>query len=285
MSTWAWIGILAGSCIIVALLTAWWVSKRNRNKVAYMMDALEDGETNFRFRDNTAMNRELNRIRTIMDRQSAQNEDVSWSKLFRVITHEMMNTVTPIAALSDALAKDDTLDVKAGLETISTSSRELIRFVESYRSFTKAAPPVCKTLLVSELLDRVVRLNEVKAAASNATVTYTVNPPDLLLYADESQLMQVFNNLIKNALEANATEISIEAGLGSEDRTVIQVRNNGQPVPLRQHEEIFVPFYSTKTSGSGIGLSLSRRIMQRHKGSLVLRQSDRQQTVFALVFP
>ena len=77
MSTWAWIGILAGSCIIVALLTAWWVSKRNRNKVAYMMDALEDGETNFRFRDNTAMNRELNRIRTIMDRQSAQNEDVS----------------------------------------------------------------------------------------------------------------------------------------------------------------------------------------------------------------
>jgi signal transduction histidine kinase len=97
--------------------------------------------------------------------------------------------------------------------------------------------------------------------------------------------MQVFNNLIKNALEANATEISIEAGLGSEDRTVIQVRNNGQPVPLRQHEEIFVPFYSTKTSGSGIGLSLSRRIMQRHKGSLVLRQSDRQQTVFALIFP
>ncbi|MBP5206332.1 MAG: HAMP domain-containing histidine kinase [Bacteroidales bacterium] len=285
MSTWAWIGILAGSCIIVALLTAWWVSKRNRDKVAYMMDALEDGETNFRFRDNTAMNRELNRIRTIMDRQSAQNEDISWSKLFRVITHEMMNTVTPIAALSDALAKDDSLDVKAGLETISTSSRELVRFVESYRSFTKATPPVCKTVLVSELLDRVVRLNEVKATACNATLSYAVNPADLLLYADESQLMQVFNNLIKNALEANATEISIVAELDSENRTMIQVRNNGQPVPLRQHEEIFVPFYSTKSNGSGIGLSLSRRIMQRHKGSLVLRQSDRHQTVFALIFP
>ena len=106
-----------------------------------------------------------------------------------------------------------------------------------------------------------------------------------MLYADESQLMQVFNNLIKNALEATATEIKLEAGLDSEDRTVIQVRNNGKPVPLRQQEEIFVPFYSTKSGGNGIGLSLSRRIMQRHNGSLVLRQSDRQQTVFALIFP
>ena len=144
MSTWAWIGILAGGCIVSALLAALWVSKRNREKVAYMMDALEDGETNFRFRDNTAMNRELNRIRKIVERQSANNEEISWSKLFRVITHEMMNTVTPIAALSDALAKDDTLDTKAGLETISSSSKELIRFVESYRTFTKPHRPSTK---------------------------------------------------------------------------------------------------------------------------------------------
>ena len=285
MSTWAWIGILAGSCIVTALLTAWWVSCRNRKKVAYMMDALEDGETNFRFCDNSAMNRELNRIRKIVERQSANNEEISWSKLFRVITHEMMNTVTPIAALSAALAKDDTLDTKAGLETISSSSKELIRFVESYRTFTKAVPTVCKTLLISELLDRVVRLNEIKAVDCNAVITYEVNPPDLMLYADESQLMQVFNNLIKNALEADATKIQMVAELDGEDRTVIQVRNNGKPVPLRQHEEIFVPFYSTKPNGNGIGLSLSRRIMQRHNGSLLLRQSDRQQTIFALVFP
>lgn len=285
MSIWAWIGVLAGGCVVTALLTAWWMSSRNRRKVAYMMDALEDGETNFRFRDNSAMNRELNRIRKIVERQSVQNEEVSWSKLFRVITHEMMNTVTPIAALSDALAKDDTLDTKAGLETISSSSKELIRFVESYRTFTKAAPPVCKTLLVSELLDRVVRLNEVKAVERNAVITCEVNPPDLMLYADESQLMQVFNNLIKNALEADATEIQMAAELDGEDRTVVQVRNNGKPVPLRQQEEIFLPFYSTKPNGNGIGLSLSRRIMQRHHGSLLLRQSDRHQTIFALVFP
>ena len=285
MSTWAWIGILAGSCIVTALLTAWWVSCRNRKKVAYMMDALEDGETNFRFRDNSAMNRELNRIRKIVERQSVNNEEISWSKLFRVITHEMMNTVTPIAALSDALAKDDTLDTKAGLETISSSSKELIRFVESYRTFTKAVSPVCKTLLISELLERVVRLNEIKAVDCNAVITYEVNPPDLMLYADESQLMQMFNNLIKNALEADATKIQMVAELDGEDRTVIQVRNNGKPVPLRQHEEIFVPFYSTKPNGNGIGLSLSRRIMQRHNGSLLLRQSDRHQTIFALIFP
>ncbi|MBQ1819268.1 MAG: ATP-binding protein, partial [Bacteroidales bacterium] len=136
-----------------------------------------------------------------------------------------------------------------------------------------------------ELLDRVIRLNEVKAHECNAVLTSNVEPSDLMLYADESQLMQVFNNLIKNALEATATEIKLEAGLDSEDRTVIQVRNNGKPVPLRQQEEIFVPFYSTKSGGNGIGLSLSRRIMQRHNGSLVLRQSDRHQTVFALIFP
>ena len=140
-------------------------------------------------------------------------------------------------------------------------------------------------MLVSELLDRVVHLNEVKAHECNAVLTNTVDPPDLMLYADESQLMQVFNNLIKNALEANATEIKLEAGLDGEDHTVIQVRNNGKPVPLRQQEEIFVPFYSTKSGGNGIGLSLSRRIMQRHNGALVLRQSDRHQTIFALIFP
>ena len=127
MSTWLWIVLLLVTSLVAIVATAWWVNKRNREKVAYMMDALEDGESNFRFRNDSAMNRELNRIRDIMERQSRKNEEVSWKKLFRVITHEIMNTVTPIAALSDALSKDNQLDVKAGLKTISSSSKELIR--------------------------------------------------------------------------------------------------------------------------------------------------------------
>ena len=284
MSTWLWILIIVGACGLTACITALWVTRRNREKVAYMMDALEDGETNFRFRDNTALNRELNRIRGIMERQSRKDEDVSWGKLFRVITHEIMNTVTPIAALSDALSKDDQLDVKAGLETISASSKELVRFVESYRSFTKSVPPVCKSVMVDELVGRVLRLHEPKTSQQGVTLTYRAAVPDLLVYVDEGQIMHVFNNLIKNAIEAEATTIAITADLDADERTVIRVSNNGRAIPLRKMEEIFVPFYTTKSNGTGVGLSLSRRIMAAHHGTLTLVQSDATQTIFALVF-
>ena len=284
MSTWIWILIILAGCLLSTLIAAWWMAKRDREKVSFLMDALEDGETNFRFRENSAINRELNRLRGILDRKSTRNEALSWNKLFRVITHEIMNTVTPIAALSDALAKDDRLDVKAGLATISDSSNELIRFVESYRSFAKSVPPVCKTLMVSELLEKVTRLHHSSVQEHGAELNMEVRTPDLLIYADEGQLLHVFNNLIKNALEANATAINIVAELDSEDHTIIRICNNGKPVPMHVREEIFVPFYTTKPSGNGIGLSLSRRIMNAHNGDLKLVQSDDHQTVFAMLF-
>jgi len=284
MSTWIWILVVAAAVAVSVFVTVWLVAKHDTRKVSYMMDALEDGEMNFRFRDNTALNRALNRIRGIFDRRSAYNEEVSWSKLFRVMTHEIMNTVAPIASLSDALSKSDDVDVKEGLETIAASSKDLIRFVESYRNFTQIAPPVRKALMVDELIDRVLRLNKTKIAEQGVTVTYTAGTPDLLIYADEGQIMQVFNNLIKNAVQAGANSIRITAELNSADQTVIYVVNNGKPVPLRQMDEIFVPFYTTKPNGTGIGLSLSRQIMVRHNGTLKLVQSDRNMTVFAMIF-
>jgi signal transduction histidine kinase len=96
--------------------------------------------------------------------------------------------------------------------------------------------------------------------------------------------MQVFNNLIKNAVQAGATSIRITADLNSEDQTVIRVANNGKAIPLRQTEEIFIPFYTTKPNGTGIGLSLSKQIMVRHNGNLLLEQSDQNLTVFVVVF-
>ena len=251
MSTWLWILIIVGACGLTACITALWVTRRNREKVAYMMDALEDGETNFRFRDNTALNRELNRIRGIMERQSRKDEDVSWGKLFRVIT---------------------------------ASSKELVRFVESYRSFTKSVPPVCKSVMVDELVGRVLRLHEPKTSQQGVSLTYRAAVPDLLVFVDEGQIMHVFNNLIKNAIEAEATTIAITADLDADERTVIRVSNNGRAIPLRKMEEIFVPFYTTKSNGTGVGLSLSRRIMAAHHGTLTLVQSDDAQTIFALVF-
>ena len=284
MSTWLWIGIVAAAIIVSVWLTAFLVRRNDTKKVSFMMDALEDGELNFRFREKSSLNRALNRIRGIFERRNAVNEEASWSKLFRVMTHEIMNTVAPIASLSDALSKDDSLDVKAGLETISTSSKDLIRFVESYRSFTQVAQPIRKAVMVDEMMNHVIHLNEAKAAEQGATLTYTARAKDLLIFADEGQIVLVFNNLIKNAIQAGANTIRITADLNTDDQTVIRVTNNGKPIPLRQIEEIFIPFYTTKPNGTGIGLSLSRQIMIKHHGNLVLEQSDETMTVFALVF-
>ena len=284
MSVWLWILIVVAAVVLTAVVTAWLVRKQDTRKVSFMMDSLEDGEMNFRFRDNSNLNRALNRIRGIFTRRTAVDEAASWSKLFRVMTHEIMNTVAPIASLSDALSKDDSLDVKAGLETISSSSKDLIRFVESYRSMMKQAPPVRKAVMVEEMMERVLNLNKTRLKEQGVTISYTQKTPDLLIYIDESQIMQVLNNLIKNAVQAEANSIRISAELNSEDRTVISVTNNGKPVPLRQQEEIFVPFYTTKPNGTGIGLSLSRQIMTRHNGNLALVQSDRNMTTFALIF-
>ena len=284
MSVWLWILIVVAVVVLTAVVTTWLVRKQDTRKVSFMMDSLEDGEMNFRFRDNSNLNRALNRIRGIFTRRTAVDEAASWSKLFRVMTHEIMNTVAPIASLSDALSKDASLDVKAGLETISSSSKDLIRFVESYRSMMKQAPPVRKAVMVDEMMERVLNLNKTRLKEQGVTISYTQKTPDLLIYIDESQIMQVLNNLIKNAVQAEANSIRISAELNSEDRTVISVTNNGKPVPLRQQEEIFVPFYTTKPNGTGIGLSLSRQIMTRHNGNIALVQSDRNMTTFALIF-
>ena len=284
MSAWIWIWVVVLAVVAAIVVTTLIVRRNDARKVGFMMDALEDGELNFHFKEKSALNRALNRIKGIFERRDAANEESSQNKLFRVMTHEIMNTVAPIASLSDALLTEEGVDVKAGLETISASSKDLIRFVESYRSMTQAQPPLRKAVMVDELMDRVLLLNKAKIAEQGATLTYQANTPDLLIYADEGQIMQVFNNLIKNAVQAGANSIRITADLNSEDQTVIRVANNGKAIPLRQTEEIFIPFYTTKPNGTGIGLSLSKQIMVRHNGNLVLEQSDSNLTVFTLLF-
>ena len=281
---WLYIVSVITGIALASVISVFLVRKHDTKKVSYMMDSLEDGEMNFRFRENSSLNRALNRIRGIFKRRSAVDEAASWSKLFRVMTHEIMNTVAPIASLSDALSKDDSLDVKAGLETISASSKDLIKFVESYRSMMKLSSPIRKAVMVDELMERVLNLNQTRLKEQNVTITYNAKTPDLLVYIDESQILQVLNNLIKNAVQAEANSIRISAELNSEDRTIISVTNNGKPVPLRQQDEIFVPFYTTKPNGTGIGLSLSRQIMTKHNGNITLVQSDKNTTTFALTF-
>ena len=280
--------------IIVATLAAVIASLHTRRKdikkVAYMMDALEDGELNFRFQDKNKFNRTLNRIRTIFEKQRQAHEQDSWTKLIRVLTHEIMNTVSPIASLSDAMAKsvnekgESELDIKAGLETISDSSKNLIDFVQTYRQLTGVAKPIRKALDLKELMDKVIGLNKELLAADGAVCSYAAEDPDLIIYADEGQISQILINLIKNALQAGARHIGITATMGEDDDVVVRVANDGDPIPLAAQEQIFVPFYTTKKDGSGIGLSLARQIMRQHNGSMDLVKSDATETVFQMVF-
>lgn len=285
---------IIGACGIVAIIAAVIATIRTRRKdikkVAYMMDALEDGELNFRFQDKNKFNRTLNRIRTIFEKQRQAHEQDSWTKLIRVLTHEIMNTVSPIASLSDALAKSmdenghSELDVKSGLDTISDSSKNLIKFVETYRQLSGVARPLRLAVDLQELMDQVISLNSEYAASCGATCVYRPEEPDLMIYADEGQISQILINLIKNALQAGAKHIDISARMGKEDDVIIQVANDGAPIPVSAQEQIFVPFYTTKKEGSGIGLSLARQIMRKHNGTIDLVRSDVNQTVFQLIF-
>ena len=289
MSTWQIILIVCVA-LLVAVIATLRTRRKDIKKVAYMMDALEDGELNFRFQDKNKFNRTLNRIRTIFEKQRQQHEQDSWTKLIRVLTHEIMNTVSPIASLSDALSKSmdedghSELDVKAGLDTISDSSKNLIKFVETYRELSGVARPVKKAIDLQELMDKVISLDSELLSTKGAVCTYTPEESDLMVYADEGQISQIFINLIKNALQAGAKHINITATLTVDDETIIRVANDGEPIPVTAQEQIFVPFYTTKKEGSGIGLSLARQIMRQHNGSIDLAKSDPEETVFELRF-
>jgi len=224
--------------------------------------------------------------------EMAENEQESWTKLIRVLTHEIMNTVTPIASLSDTLSEyignsedsEYNSDIRSGLETISQSSKGLIKFVESYRNLTRVAAPVRKAFLVRELMERVIQLAGRQADAQGVRLEFTEKAEDILLYADEGQISQILVNLVKNAIQASATSVEIVAEMDLAENVIIHVINNGRPISKESQEEIFVPFYTTKQEGTGIGLSLSRQIMRLHNGTLRLTRSDLQSTVFTLYF-
>jgi signal transduction histidine kinase len=231
-----------------------------------------------------------NRIRIIafndISSEIAENEQQSWSKLIRVLTHEIMNTVTPISSLSETLLNFDGLneDIKNGLSTISRSSKGLIKFVDSYRNLTRVAPPVKKAFYFRELASRVISLTSEQATMNGTVCVYEELSEDVLLYADEGQITQILINLVKNAIQAEARNITISAQITSTEQTVIKVTNDGIPISRESQDEIFVPFYTTKHEGTGIGLSLSRQIMRMHNGSITLTRSDDESTVFTLLF-
>lgn len=291
MERWAVILILCVAVVIQIVLTALYVHESDRRKLEYMLDAFEDNEYNFRFKDNSRFNKTLNRVKWLVERRRQQDEQESWTKLIRVLTHEIMNTVSPIASLSEALSHyanvpeaDREMDIKAGLETIASSSKDLISFVESYRELAGVARPIPKALMLDQLVNKVIELTREQCLEEGVLCTYYPKTDDILIYADESQISRILINLIKNAIQAKATHIHISAEIDSNEQTLIHVSNDGVPISPESQEQIFIPFFTTKQEGSGIGLSLSRQIMRAHNGTIDLTRSDDQGTEFTLTF-
>ena len=291
MHLWAIILITIVAVMTIIVVTVIYVREQDRKKLEYMLDAFEDNELNFRFQDNSRFNRTLNRIKWILERKRQQDEQESWTKLIRVLTHEIMNTVSPIASLSEALShwanvpeKEREMDLKAGLETISSSSNDLIGFVQSYRELAGVARPIMKALMLDHLVNKVIGLTLEQCNEAGAVCTYCPKTDDILIYADESQIFRILINLIKNAVQAGAKHILITAEINQYDQTLVHVWNDGVPISPESQEQIFIPFFTTKQEGTGIGLSLSRQIMRAHNGMLDLTCSDEQGTEFTLTF-
>ena len=219
-------------------------------------------------------------------REMENNESESWTRLIRVLTHEIMNTVTPIASLSSALSQNlgdyDAEDVRSALGTIASSSEGMISFVQSYRSLTHIAAPVRKAFYLKDLVNDSVTIAQTNWPS--AQVSYHELSENIILYADFGQISQVMNNLIKNAVQAGASEIDITASIDKRERTVINVANNGEPISETGKEQIFVPFYTTKgASGTGVGLSLCSQIIRLNGGTINLTSSTAESTVFTIV--
>lgn len=228
----------------------------------------------------------LNDINVELD----EKEIDSWIRLTRVLTHEIMNSVTPITSLSDTLlsiVEDRDEEISHGLQTISTTGKGLLSFVESYREFTRIPTPEPSLFYIKAFIERMIELARHQNPCEHITFRTEIVPADLILYADENLISQVVINLLKNAIQAigNQTDgkINIHAYCNEAEEVWIEIKNNGPVIPAEIAEHIFIPFFTTKEGGSGIGLSISRQIMRLSGGSLILLQDDKE-TRFILKF-
>ena len=233
----------------------------------------------------------LNDINSELD----EKEIDSWIRLTRVLTHEIMNTITPITSLSDTLLelteeKISKEEIRNGLETISSTSKGLLAFVDSYRKFTHIPTPEPTLFYLKGFIGRMVELARHQHPGIPVTFHASIVPNDLILHADENLISQVIINLLKNAMQAfekssspaEEKHIHIRAYCDEAEAVLIEISNNGPAIPPNIAEHIFIPFFTTKENGSGIGLSISRQIMRLSGGNLSLRPGK--ETTFVLKF-
>lgn len=231
-----------------------------------------------------------------------EKETDSWVRLIRVLTHEIMNTITPITAIStsilkyyhsedgEVLAQLDADKIKSaakGLTVIKEQGNDLMDFVQGYRSFLNVPKPDKRLVPAGRFFGKVQVLMQLEAYPDIA-IKWTLSEPEMDYFIDEKQLTQVLINLVANALHSLENQpngrIEVISGIDRDNRKYILVKDNGPGIPKELTEDIFVPFFTTKEKGTGIGLSLSRQIMQLHGGSLKLYSKKEGETGFLMTF-
>ncbi|MGD0753716.1 MAG: ATP-binding protein [Bacteroidales bacterium] len=256
--------------------------------------------TSFKTKENELVILSVQDIKNELD----EKEIESWMKLIRVLMHEIMNSITPITSLSESLSNiyttggkpvlPEEINVKTiattlqGLNVIKEQGKGLMSFVESYRKLTRVPEPEKKLFKVADLMNRVQILYNSLDKSDKTNLSVSMAKPDLQIYADQNLISQVLINLLKNALEANENnndgKIRIVVSEGFNDHHEICVIDNGPGISEENLDEIFVPFFTTRQNGSGIGLSISKQIMRVHGGNLKVRSVPGKETVFCLSF-
>lgn len=262
-----WLSIIIGVLLVAAVV--WFIRhQRSLRLRAYLMEeAMNNHDFSFRLPTNgmlpgeRAMQEALNHLGETIRKQINQNEVESWERLTRVLTHEIMNATAPIASISQSmLGRDDVkgTPLEEGIHAIHATSQHLNAFVDSYRKISQLQQTDIKEIVLADII------RDIRQLYPDITWDAYV-ADDIIVCSDPNMLRQIIINLVKNAIEAGAQHIGIEV---SDNH--LYISNDGQPIPAEARQSIFVPFFTTKRTGNGIGLSLSRRMMIQQGGSLTL---------------
>ena len=267
MITW---GIIIGVVILGLVVGIMHHQRRLKLRAHLMQEAIRNKDFSFRLPTNNllpgerAMQEALNQFGDTIRQQINQNEVESWERLTRVLTHEMMNATAPITSISQVLLSRP--DVKGtpledGIQAIHDTSRHLSDFVTNYRKMSELEKPVLTTIDLNPMI--------VELSKTYQQLAWSINVPSgTMVQADKGMLRQILMNLVKNAIEAGATKMVVEM------KEALYIGNDGQPIPAENRQSLFVPFFTTKRTGSGIGLSLSRRMMIKQGGMLDLAEKQ-----------
>jgi signal transduction histidine kinase len=231
-----------------------------------------------------------------------EKEMEAWQNLVKILTHEIMNSIAPISSLAGTLKSEleekmdqnlslntsEMEDCQLGLTTIEKRSQGLIGFVSEFRSLANIPPPKFERIEIAELFGQLEILLQHQLESQEITLIQELNPPDLILFADQHQIEQVLINLLQNAIQALedalTKQIVLSAFIDESGKIILEVTDTGKGIEEEALSKIFIPFFTTKSKGSGIGLSLSKQIMRRHKGNIQVRSQIGEGSTFKLIF-